>query len=62
MEIDFSVKGQVKISMCDYIKETIVAWDKVKKAPEEDGFHLVSRKKKISHVRHPKIYSKSIRT
>ena len=56
------MKGQVKISMCDYIKEIIATWDKVMKTPEEDCFYLVSRKKKISHVRHPKIYSKSMRT
>ena len=61
MDIDFSVKGQVKISMCDYVKEIVMAWDKVQKVPLEDGFQsVVNQKKRMSCVLDPKTYSKLI--
>ena len=43
MDLDFSVKGQVRISMCDYVKEIITAWDK---ATTSEGFTTVKRKPK----------------
>jgi hypothetical protein len=43
MTLDFSTKGEVKISMIDYIKEVISAWDSaVQKV--NDGFTLVDNK------------------
>ena len=52
MDIDFSVKGIVKISMCDYVKEIIDAWDKVKSA--DNGFQqVVSHKKKCKSCAAP---------
>ena len=38
MDIDFSVKGEVRISMCNYVKEIVSTWDK---ATNEDGFTIV---------------------
>ena len=40
------MKGQVKILMCEYVKEIVAAWDKVQKAPVEDGFQIVVNQKK----------------
>jgi hypothetical protein len=43
MTLDFTTKGQVKISMYDYVKEVIAAWDK---APQlTDGFVTVMAKR-----------------
>ena len=43
MDLDFSVKGQVRISMCNYVKEIITAWDK---ATTSEGFTTVKCKSK----------------
>ncbi len=43
MNLDFTTKGQVKISMFDYVKEVIAAWDK---APQlTDSFVTVTAKR-----------------
>jgi hypothetical protein len=44
MTLDFTAKGQVKISMTDYVKEVIEAWDKVSQ-PADDGFTPVMSKR-----------------
>ena len=50
--LDFSTKHQVKISMEQYVKALIAAWDKAAPKVNEDGFELVNskhgRKKKTS--------------
>jgi len=43
MTLDFTTKGQVKISMVDYVKEVINAWDKAPQL-ENDGFTTVKSK------------------
>ena len=58
MDIDFSMSGQVKILMCDYVKEILTTWDKVKIAPNVDGFQMVNRTKEKNRVQHPKIFLK----
>ena len=40
--MDFSTDQQVKISMVDYVKEVISAWDKAKTT--NDGFTVVKSK------------------
>ena len=44
MMLDFTTKGQVKISMVDYVKEVVAAWDN---APQhnDDGFTAVQPKR-----------------
>ena len=44
MNLDFTVKKQVKISMVEYVKEVIAAWDKAPKL-DEDGFTIVTSKR-----------------
>jgi hypothetical protein len=44
MTLDFTTKGQVKISMIDYVKEVIETWDKVSQ-PANDGFTPVLSKR-----------------
>ena len=44
MTLDFTDKGTVKISMVDYVKEVIAAWDKAPK-PADDGFSVVQPKR-----------------
>ena len=43
MTLDLSTKGMVKISMIEYVKEVIVAWDKAQKTVD-DGFTRVQSK------------------
>jgi len=45
MTLDFSSKNQVSISMTDYVKEIVEAWDKAEKL-NSDGFIKVKRGKK----------------
>ena len=40
MTLDFTTKGQVKISMVDYVKEVVDAWDKAPQL-DNDGFATV---------------------
>ena len=46
MTLDFTTKRRVKISMVDYVKDVVDAWDKVRGAPDEEGFKLVQSKRK----------------
>ena len=48
MTLDFTSKSKVRISMIDYIREIISAWDKVALSEVSDGFKLISRKKKTT--------------
>ena len=58
MTLDFTTKGQVKISMFDYVKEVIAAWDN---APQlNDGFVTVTAKR-TKRVLRPKTFSKLMR-
>ncbi len=59
MILDFTTKGQVKISMIEYVKEVVAAWDKATKKMD-DGFTTVQSKrgKKGRNVRHQMIYSR----
>ena len=44
MTLDFTTKGQVKISMVDYVKEVVDAWDKAPQL-DNDGFtKVISRR------------------
>lgn len=38
MTIDFNTKGIVEVSMVDYVKDIIAAWDKASDEVESDGF------------------------
>ena len=44
MTLDFSTKRQVKISMVDYVKEIVAAWDKAPKL-DNDGFTEVKSRR-----------------
>ncbi len=44
MDLDFSTDQQVKISMVDYVKEVIAAWDMATK-PSDNGFKIVESKR-----------------
>jgi hypothetical protein len=44
MTLDFSVDKQVRISMVDYVKEVVAAWDNAPK-PKDDGFKIVESKR-----------------
>jgi len=46
MNLDFSTKHQVKITMVEYVKEIIAAWDKVAPKVDEDGFETVRKRGK----------------
>ena len=46
MNIDFSTKGQVIISMSDYMKEIVTAWDEASSKCQGDGFKVVKCKTK----------------
>ena len=62
MTLDFTTKGQVKISMIDYIKEVVDAWDKAPQL-DKDGFITVKSRHdtKRKNVLHLKICSKSMK-
>ena len=45
MTLDFTTKGQVKISMIEYVKDIISAWEKASKSIY-DGFTIVKRGRK----------------
>ncbi len=44
MTLDFTTKGQVKISMVDYVKEVVDAWDKAPQL-DNDGFAMVKSRR-----------------
>ena len=46
MNLDFSTKHKVKITMVEYVKEIIAAWDKVALKVNEDGFETVCKHSK----------------
>ena len=48
MSLDFTSESKVRISMIDYIREIISAWDKAASSEVLDGFKLVSRKNKMA--------------
>ena len=39
--------------MCDYVREIIAGWDKVKNALSDEGFKIVSHRKKGSNTAAP---------
>ena len=41
MTLDFTTKHQVKISMIEYVKDIVTAWDNVITTIDKDGFQLV---------------------
>jgi hypothetical protein len=45
MSLDFSTKRQVMISMFDYVKDVVAAWDKAAPKIDENGFKLVENKR-----------------
>ena len=45
MTLDFTTKGQVKISMVDFVKDIISTWEKAPKS-SDDGFTVVKRGRK----------------
>jgi hypothetical protein len=44
MTIDYSTKGVTRILMVDYVKDIVMAWDKVSDGIEMDGFKVKYRK------------------
>jgi hypothetical protein len=46
--LDFTSKSKVHISMIEYIREIILAWDDVTSSALSDGFKLVLRKRKTT--------------
>jgi hypothetical protein len=44
MTIDYSTKGVALILMVDYVKDTVMAWDKASEEIELDGFKIKYRK------------------
>ncbi len=44
MTIDYSTKGVARILMVDYVKDIVMAWDKVSDGIELDGFKIKYRK------------------
>jgi hypothetical protein len=48
MNLDFSTKGQVKISMIEYVKEVIAAWDRAKEKKDYDFVEVVCKHGKKS--------------
>ncbi len=44
MTIDYSTKGVAQISMVDYMKDIVMAWDKASYGIELDGFKIKYRK------------------
>jgi hypothetical protein len=44
MTLDFTTKHQVKITMIDYVKDIVNAWDKAVSKTDADGFTLVKSK------------------
>ena len=46
IDLDFSTRGQVKISMFDYVKEIVTAWDKTQQRYPADGFAVLTCKSK----------------
>lgn len=45
MTLDFTSKHQVKITMTEYVKDVISAWDKASSATNDEGFKLVQNKR-----------------
>ncbi len=61
MTLNFTTKGEVKISMVDYVKEVIDAWDKVPQF-DSDGFTtVISRHGKKSKKCAAQTWSKSMK-
>ena len=60
MTLDFSVKRQVRISMIEYVKEIVAAWDNASPRIDEQGFEKVHRSggEKEGQAPLPKIYSR----
>ncbi len=48
MTIDFSKKGQVRITMLKYVAEVIAAWNKVAPHVDSEGFTTATRRKRTS--------------
>ena len=46
MNLDFSTKCQVEITMIEYVKEIVAAWDKAAPKVDDDGFETVRRRGK----------------
>ena len=44
MTIDYSSRGLTRISMIDYVKDIITAWDKLSAEMDSDGFKFNLRK------------------
>ena len=44
MTIDFNTKGIVEVSMVDYVKDIIIAWDKASDEVKLDGFKINYRR------------------
>ena len=46
MDLDYSTKGQCKITMFGYVNEILAAWKKAEHSPDDDGFKTVGSKRK----------------
>jgi len=53
MTLDFGKRGKVKVSMLDYVKEVLSAWDLVKNQQDADDFDIVLFKKKVRNTAAP---------
>ena len=48
MTLDFSMKYQVKISVCKYVEDLTLSWDKLHPEIDNEGFKIIKCKKRVS--------------
>ena len=46
MDLDYTTRGQCKITMFGYVDEILAAWKKADQSPDGDGFKIVDSKRK----------------
>ncbi len=46
MDLDYSTRGQCKVTMIGYVDEILAAWKKVDQSPDDDGYRTVASKSK----------------
>jgi hypothetical protein len=44
MDLDYSTRGQCKVTMISYVDEILAAWKKADQSPDDDGFHAIAPK------------------
>jgi hypothetical protein len=46
MDLDYSTRGQCKVTMISYVDEILAAWRKADQSPDDDGYQTVALKRK----------------